>query len=343
MFLLTRARVDWYVWAGRLGASILSFHVLTALSRRALPCRYETWRRLHSTAAPLLLTTGAVHSLAIGDDLTSTPARMIWLVVAAVGIGAWGYSRVVRPILMRTARYGHLFTVVSVKPETANVWTVTLSHVTNDRTSPFNYAPGQFQFIRFRQESRWSEEHPFTIASSPAQNEDIRLTIKGSGDFTSRIGLVQKGDLATIHGPFGRCSYLFHPDERDLVFIAGGVGITPHVSMLRHMRDTRDSRRVLLLYANRHEADVLFRQELQEMERDGFPNLKVVHILSKPTLGWYGERGRLDADRVVRWAGGTDGKVLYVCCPPPMTVALLRGLRRKGVRAHSLRAEVFAI
>lgn len=343
LFLLTRFRVHWYLWVGRFGAIILLSHVLTALLRKAVPFRYETWRRLHTAVALVLLTMGALHSLAIGDDLTNTRARVLWLAVAAVGVGAWGYSRLVRPMLLRAPGRGHLFAVESVRPETPNVWTVTLSRVATRKTTPFNYAPGQFQFIRIRRESRWSEEHPFTIASSPARNEEICLTIKACGDFTSHIGFVQKGELATIHGPFGRFSHLFHPEERDLVFIAGGVGITPHISMLRYMRDTRDPRRVLLLYASRREADALFQQELKEMERDGFPNLSVVHILSEPTRDWHGESGRLDADRVVRRVGGIDGKVFYLCCPPPMTRALLCGLKRKGVSSHSLHTDFFAI
>jgi predicted ferric reductase len=342
-FLLTRFRVHWYLWAGRFAAIILLLHVLTALLRRVLPFRYETWRRLHTSAAILLVTIGALHSLAIGDDLTSTRAWVVWLAVAGVGVGAWGYSCVVRPILMRAPERGHLFTVASVRPEAPNVWTVTLLRVAIRKTSPFNYAPGQFQFIRIRHESRWSEEHPFTIASSPTRNEEICLTIKGCGDFTSNIGLVQKGELATIHGPFGRFSHLFYPEERDLVFIAGGVGITPHISMLRYMRDTRDPRRVLLLYASRREADVLFGKELKEMERDGFPNLTVVHFLSEPTRDWHGESGRLDADRVVWWVGEMDRKAFYLCCPPPMTRALLRGLKRYGVSSHSLHTDFFAI
>jgi ferredoxin-NADP reductase len=113
--------------------------------------------------------------------------------------------------------------------------------------------------------------------------------------------------------------------------------------MLRYMRDMRDPRRVLLLYASRREADVLFGQELMEMERDGFPNLSVMHILSEPTRDWHGESGRLDADRVMRWVGGMNGKAFYLCCPPPMTRALLRGLKRYGVRSHSLHTDFFAI
>ena len=90
-----------------------------------------------------------------------------------------------------------------------------LARSRREQRRPLTTRRGSSYIIWIRRESRWSEEHPFTIASSPARNEEICLTIKGCGDFTSHIGLVQKGELATIHGPFGRFSHLFHSEERD--------------------------------------------------------------------------------------------------------------------------------
>jgi len=121
------------------------------------------------------------------------------------------------------------------------------------------------------------------------------------------------------------------------------VGITPLMSMLRYMRDTRDPRRVLLLYANRREADILFADELREMERAGFPNLQVVHILAEPAPRWSGACGRLDAEGVIRWTGDTHGKVFYLCCPPAMMRALLGGLKQRGISSRVLRTDFFAI
>src|SRR5262249_32935831 len=155
----------------------------------------------------------------------------------------------------------------------------------------------------------------------------INLTIKESGDFTRSIGLVQPGDSATVHGPFGRFSHTFHREEQDLVFVAAGVGITPHISMLRYMADLREPRRVLLVYASRTPADILFADELRALEAGECPALKVVHVLSNPPGGWHGEVGRLDADRLLHLSGGPTGKAFYLCCPPAMTEALIRGLR----------------
>jgi predicted ferric reductase len=83
-------------------------------------------------------------------------------------------------------------------------------------------APGQFLFLR---PAVPDEEHPFSIASSPSPGGLIRLTIKDSGDFAAAVAAMKPGDLATVHGPFGRFSHVFHPGAAELVFVAaGGLG-----------------------------------------------------------------------------------------------------------------------
>jgi predicted ferric reductase len=337
--LLTRWRVHWYLWAGRVGLLALLLHGCLSLLRLRLPLPYEVWRRWHNIAALTILGLGFLHSLAIGDDLKSAPGRIVWVGLLTIALGAWLYSRTLRPLLMRSGWGAHLFRVVTVKAEAPQVWTISLEPVDKQ----FRYAPGQFQFIRIRSRRIGSAEHPFTIASSPARQRGISLTIKESGDFTTDISLVQPGDYATVHGPFGRFSHTFHRDEQDLVFVAAGVGITPHISMLRYMSDLREPRRVLLVYASRTPADILFQEELQAMEAAEFPTLKVVHVLSHPPAGWHGEGGRLDADRLMQLSGGPAGKAFYICCPPSMTQALIRGLRRHHVSTARIHTDYFSI
>ena len=118
------------------------------------------------------------------------------------------------------------------------------------------------------------EEHHFTIASSPTEPAFHTSTIKASGDFTATIGQTSPGDLAIIQAPFGRFSYVLKPQALDLVFIAGGIGITPLMSNLRHMRDTQADRRVLLLYSNKTENDIVFREELAQIEAGTNPSCR---------------------------------------------------------------------
>ena len=334
-WLLTRWHVHWYIWAGRATLTLLLFQAGAGLSRHVMRIPYEQWRRVHNVVAPTVLALGLVHSLAAGDDMHGG-GLLVWAVMTAIAVGCWLFGRVVRSRLLLR----HPFRVVGVESEAPRVWTLTLATHGKRR---FLFAPGQFQFLRLYGAHIPADDHPFTIASSPTESGRIRLTIKESGDYTALIGGVRPGDRATVHGPFGRFSHTLHADERDLVFVAGGVGITPLMSMLRYMRDHRESRRVMLVYASRSLADVVFADELAAIQAGDAPALRVVHVLASAPPSWAGETGRLDADRLARLCGGVADKAFYLCCPPPMLTALVHGLRRVGVDPRRIHADVFSL
>ncbi len=132
---------------------------------------------------------------------------------------------------------------------------------------------------------------------------------------------------------------MLHPEDKDLVFFAGGIGITPFMSMLRHMRDTESDLRVVLLYANRSEADIVFRNELTEMEEAEKPRLRVVHILSNPGSNWTGERGHVDREKIGRFVGPIDGKSFICVRSASHENQLNRYIEGNGraIRAHTYR------
>ncbi len=129
-----------------------------------------------------------------------------------------------------------------------------------------------------------------------------------------------------IQAPFGRFSYVLHPEARDLVFIAGGIGITPLMSNLRHMRDTQADRRVLLLYGQPGGADIVFREELARMEAEGPPELKVVHLLTRAAASWQGNGGVWTGKAATPMWRPAGGSTFFLCCPPPMTKSLVQSL-----------------
>ena len=333
--LLTGLRVPWPIWVGRVGLGLLVVQVLASLSRRVVRLPYERWRRIHNVFAPTILALGVAHGLAVGDD-AQRGGLVVWSTLAAATIGCWLHVLVVRPRLLRR----HPFRVVSVKSEAPRVWTLTLEA---NETRRFLFSPGQFQFLRLHDSHVLAEEHPFSIASSPTRPGRISLTIKESGDFTAGIGRVRPGDRATVQGPFGRFSHTLHSGEGMLVFVAAGVGITPFMSMLRYMHDRRDSRSVLLAYASRSPADVIFGDQLKAIETSGFPRLKVIHVLANAPASWTGETGRLDAARLARLSEGVEGRAFYLCCPAPMTASLVRGLRRMGVGLRHIHTDHFSL
>ncbi|HUV38654.1 MAG TPA: FAD-binding oxidoreductase, partial [Planctomycetota bacterium] len=204
---------------------------------------------------------------------------------------------------------------------------------------PIAHAPGQFVFLTLRRKGRKSEEHPFTISSSPAADGAFTVTVKKSGVFTNTIDRTAAGDGALVEGPFGRFSYV-HTDAQEFLFIAGGVGITPIMSMLRTLRDTGDARPAVLIFANKTGRDILFRDELSKLPA----NVQVVHVLSQAPDDWRGPTGYVTAEVLTEHAGAMlKSAEVYLCGPPPMMDAVTVSLRSLGVPNRRIHTERFAL
>ena len=324
-------------WTWYATAVLILLLASTALLQRQLRLSYETWRRVHNVLALIIIMRVSVHAavLALRSGRPESVALSVILFLA--GAAAYVYHRIIGP----RRRSRHAWRIESVHPETHNVWTLTFTPP--EGVEPLDYLPGQFQFLTF--DGGRGEEHPFTISSGPDIPGPHTATIKGSGDFTRTIGTtVRPGDRVAVQGPFGRFSYVLHQEERDLVFIAGGIGITPIMSMLRHMKKTRADINAVLLYGNVAEQDIVFRKELEEIAAAGAPRLTVVHVLAKSVEAWKGERGFVNAETIRKYVpGDLAGKAFYLCGPPPMMAALIGSLSTMGVPPARIRFERFAL
>jgi predicted ferric reductase len=336
--LLIGLDLPWYIWVGKVVLILVVANVLVSKYQERLGLSFEKWRLGHDVLAPVILLGIFLHSWFAGDDLELFSMQVLWAGAIVLAASMFVYHRFLRPNNLRNQPYR----VQEVIQETEDVWTVHL--VPPQGHSIPAYFPGQFHFLTFyRDPALPVEEHHWTISSSPAQKEIVSSTIKAVGDFTSTIGRTQPGDTAAIHGPFGRFSYALHPQERDLVFLAGGIGITPLMAMLRHMRDTRDTRSVTLLYANRREDQIVFRQELEEIAAGQWLNLQLVHVLSRPEGHWSGESGHIDQEKIEKFCGSNlQEKVFYICGPLRLSKTLISTLRNMGVPDKRIRHEIFS-
>jgi len=337
--LLIGLKLPWYIWAGKLGLLLLFANVLFSKWRRPFKISFEKWRLGHDLLAPLLLVVILVHSWNAGhNDLVPGPLRPLWLLAGTSALLLFVYHKRFRPARLRMRPY----MVTEVRRETDKVWTVEMQPP-EGKVLP-KYLPGQFHFITFfRAPDLPIEEHHWTISSSPTDPSRFSSTIKALGDFTATIGGTKPGDTASVHGPFGRFSCALHPQEKDLVFIAGGIGITPLMSMLRFLRDTGDDSSVLLLYGNKNLEEIVFRDELSAIEAAGTPRLRVVHVLSMEQSAWQGEKGFIDGEKIDRLCGkDLTGKVFYICGPPPMLKIVLAALKERDVADQRIRTEIFS-
>ncbi len=311
--------------------------VCTGLWREFLDLRYELWYRFHGLgmfSAAVLVT---LHVLNVTDDLAE--GWPLYAVAAAFGLYAalFVWTKGIKPRLLKRRMYA----VTKVTPAGRDTYAVELSP---QDEGVFSYAPGQFAFVTFQSEALPLERHPWTISSTPTRPESLIFTIKCSGDFTAHIGSLKPGDTAAVDGPYGLFSYPAYVQEpnTELIMVAGGVGVTPMLSMLRYMADRGDTRKITLVWSNRTEADILCREELEAIETK-LPNLSVHHVLTRQK-DFEGPTGRLDAAMLKELLSrcGRDASV-FVCGPPPMMDAVCKALKGIGFKARRIHTEKFSI
>jgi predicted ferric reductase len=243
-------------------------------------------------------------------------------------------SRLLRPLLARRRPWR----VAEVRRERDRVWTLVLEAVGHEG---LQFQPGQSVWLTLGRSPFSPRQHPFSIASSAASPQRLELTFKELGDFTRTIGQIPVGTRAYLAGPYGAFA-LDLRDPRPLVCIAGGIGITPMMSILRTLRARGDRRPVLLVYASGALDKIVFAQELDDLARA--MDLRVVHVLESPPPGWTGEGGLIGRELLDRHLTDRyEGAEVFVCGPEPMMNVVERALRDRGVPGERVHAEHFAL
>lgn len=183
---------------------------------------------------------------------------------------------------------------------------------------------------------------PYSI-SSPPGGATLDLTVRSKpGGFVAPYLLhqVQVGAELETTGPAGTFYHEPLIDGEELVFLAGGSGITPFMSILRETVQNRRTLKVHLLYGSRTPDDVIFGDELATMAASQ-PNLRYTLVLSEPPPAYEGLTGFLTADLIQQQIGDVAGKTFYVCGPSVMYGFCLRELAELGVATHKIRRELY--
>ena len=330
---LDPAQAPAYMTAGRF--ALLAFLVLvaTSLARRRIRLEYDAWRRLHAALAVSGFLAALAHIAGAGRYLDDPLRGSLWLAATLAWLALVVHVRVVRPWRLLREPYR----VVAVRHERGGSVTLALEPV---RGRAFAYQPGQFVWLTLRASPFAMREHPFSLSSAPTRPGQLEVTIKPLGDFTRAIQDVAPGELAYVDGPYGAFSIDRHPGAAGAVFIAGGVGIAPIVSMLRALADRGDPRQFWLFYGSARSEDTLFREEIEALR--GRLSLDVVHVLHDPEPSWRGETGYVDAKLLRRHLPDAAPDVEYFICGPPGMIRLAeRSLATRGVDPAHVRSEIF--
>lgn len=203
---------------------------------------------------------------------------------------------------------------------------------------PMEYTAGQYTELYLphenaddRGEKRW-----FTLSSAPG-SELVSITTKfadPSSTFKTALRTLQPGaevDLASAMGDF----VLPKDETRPLIFVAGGMGLTPYHSIVSWLNDQGEKRNIKFLYAVRNESEIIF--------QDTFDAAEIVPtiVISEPSNAWTGKTGRIDAEMILGLEQPADNALIYVSGPEPMTEALEAQLKEHGLSEDQLVLDFF--
>jgi ferredoxin-NADP reductase len=210
----------------------------------------------------------------------------------------------------------------------------------------FVFKPGQYIDLTLSGSSSGSSNgltHTFSIASSPLDEELVVTTRMRNTAFKRDLALLPIGTGMRIEGPMG--SFTLHNNTaRRAVFLAGGIGIAPFLSMLSYATGKKLPHPIVLFYANRRLEDTAFLDALWKLERAN-PRFRFVPTLTRMTrdnAGWKGKTGHISSELLSTQLGILRGPIYYIAGPPTMVAATRRTLTEVGVDEDDIRTEEFA-
>ena len=255
----------------------------------------------------------------------------------------------------------HPLLVSEIQRETANAVTVYFT-VPEALRPDFAYKAGQHLTLRFEIDGQ-EERRAYSMSSSPLENQ-LAVTVKevSGGKVSTLINRSLKpGDQVEVMPPEGRFIVQPDPDKRrSFYFFGAGSGITPLLSIIKTILEEEPQSTVHLLYGNRDEANIIFRESLAQLEQRYAGQLQVSHILSQPKreaakglgglfkkgkISWSGATGRINDQRVQAFLeehpARNQERYYFVCGPTSMMQTVERSLLELGIDKKSIKMEYF--
>ena len=241
---------------------------------------------------------------------------------------------------MRKSVDWQIATLKAVKSETPRVKTLTL---VLPNWEP--HKPGQHYDIRLTAPDGYQAQRSYSIASSPLRDGEVELTVERieNGEVSTYIhDTLIPGDLLEVRGPIGGYFVWDGSREAPLVLVAGGSGIVPLMAMIRYRAAADIKVPAHLLYSSRSYEDIIFRDELEQLNsvQDG---LVVFHTLTRAQpSGWNGFSRRIDQEMLREIVTPLGNLVeAFICGPTVLVESVADGLVRMGIEPAHIRTERF--
>lgn len=283
---------------------------------------YQSLLKTHRGLGVVLLV-GASHAFIAGSNAGKLPIlRAYLLVLVSVSLLAYINTSILGNAVARKYRY----IVDTVKQPSDSVIKINMNPVDEE----IQYSSGQFVFPLFKQEGL-DERHPFSFTSSPGM-DDIELMVRPLGDFTDRLSGLKPGTSVVLEGPYGGFDY--RKGGNTQIWIAGGIGITPFISMVRELIEQESPPVVDVYYSYRLGGDA----SLSELMRAICENAESLRFFEIDTK----KRQRLTVDEITENSQLMSSDV-FMCGPIGMIDDFAKNLVKHGVRRNRIFMERFRL
>lgn len=316
---------DWWsllVLSGLLG--IASLAALTGISIYS-HIRHQNWISIHKWFGwliPLFILHGL---LADGVIMQSTPLLVYFAILSSLGFSAFLYRSVLSKYFIKRHRYE----VAEINQFSDTVVEIVLK----PKSVPIVFQPGQFAFVSFEQKGIDDEAHPYSFSNAP-NGPYVRFTVKALGDDTSMLKTLKKGARAYLEGPYGSFDYRKVKNHKQ-VWIAGGVGITPFLSMARSFSG-RSKYDIKFFYGTETLTEAVFLQEFIDIMRH-VPESFRTQVVAKNLSGF------ITLDLLRDSLENLEDYDYMICGPPAMMNALTKQLTEAGIAPEKIHFEAFAM
>lgn len=310
-------------WAFLVGFLALYALLLLVLLTLLLKLPYKIWKFTHYfMVVPLIMVIW--HMLIIPSDISNYLPLKVWLVgISGVALFFYIYKKFFYS--NSAARHSYSLSAVEVKQHLIEL-------VLKPAGKALQFMPGQFAYISIDSPGFSKDEHPFSLASAPSDSF-LHLGIKPLGELTTKLANLPLGADIKVYGPYGTFGDRQLTSNKDSVWIAGGIGVTPFLSLLRYYSQNFPSKKIWFYYINKTIQDLDFLDEIKENSSQS-QNIKIIPYASEVY-------GRFSVDSIKPEVVNFKDKLFLICGPRKMMEDITWQLVSAGVHPRNIVIEDF--
>ena len=233
-------------------------------------------------------------------------------------------------------KYKFVLKLKEIIPVAQDVYDFVFEHARGFRFSPGQYF--EWTLGHTNPDNRGNRRY-FTIASAPTE-DNIRIGVKfykEPSSFKEALGALNRGE-AIIASQLSGDFILPKDQKKKLVFIAGGIGVTPFRSMIKYLIDKNEVRDIVLLYTNRFPHDIAYKDIFEEAKKFG---IRTIYTVTERTEGWTGNTGYINKEMISKEIPDFGTRTFYISGPHGMVESYHSMLRGMGISQKNIKTDYF--